>query len=156
MRGCFPENRYVVFFPGSCLVKGHVMSCWSWLLRGLMNVGKSIGRTQQTMNKAPALVSLATFCWPSLFIFVEKRVTKNLLWDCHLTLLQTPANSMQSLSSFWIEPLLLTRVWCLLSNWTAPTNLCLESPQWTPSKQFHILCFLFNFLPLNTQLWSVC
>lgn len=53
-------------FPGSCLVRGHVMFCWSGHLRGHVLFGKGVRITQQTVDKALTLVCLATLCWLSV------------------------------------------------------------------------------------------
>jgi hypothetical protein len=56
----------VVFFSGSCLVKGHGMFCWSRCLQGHMMFGKGISGTQQTVDSILALVCIAGLHWASL------------------------------------------------------------------------------------------
>jgi hypothetical protein len=69
MRGCFAEDRPVVFsWKHSCgegCEKG-VMFCWRGCLRGLMMFGKGISTTQQTVNDTLTLVHLAGPCWTLL------------------------------------------------------------------------------------------
>ena len=63
MRGCYAENRHMVFFwklPGK-------RACNVWLERKC-DVWKSI--TQQRVNDTLALVCLATLCW-SLLDFAD-------------------------------------------------------------------------------------
>ena len=64
MRGCFAENRHVVFFwnlPGekACYV------LMEWKLERAVLFGKDISIIQQTMNDIPSLVCLARICWSS-------------------------------------------------------------------------------------------
>jgi len=55
-------------FSGSCVVKGHVMFCWSGPLRRLPMFGKSISIAQQTVDVtlSEALVYHARLCWALL------------------------------------------------------------------------------------------
>jgi hypothetical protein len=61
------KKRQMVF-SRSCLVKGHVMLCWSGHLRGHTMFGKGISISQQTADNALALVRLATLSWCFLMV----------------------------------------------------------------------------------------
>lgn len=52
-------------FSGSCLVKDHVMFCWSRYLKGHKFFGMSISTTQQTVDNVLTLVCLAGLHWAS-------------------------------------------------------------------------------------------
>ena len=89
LRGCFVEadmwedalQRIDIWcLSGRCLVKkGHVMFCWSRSLRGHMIFGKNLSITQQTVDNALALVSLAFLVdiHLSQSDFIEKNAPKN-------------------------------------------------------------------------------
>lgn len=60
--------------------------CWGRHMRGRMIFGKSLSRTQQTVNDALSLVCPAKLCWLLLvfagYHFVERNVPNNLSWYC--------------------------------------------------------------------------
>jgi hypothetical protein len=78
VRGCFAENRHMVFF-GSCLVKGHLMFFWNGGLRGHIMFRKNISITQQTEDNSLALVHLAFFEDLCLLRLHREKCTKELL-----------------------------------------------------------------------------
>jgi hypothetical protein len=53
-------------FSVCCLVKGHVMFCWSRCLRSHVTLEKSVSITQQTVDDALVLAPLTSHCWSSL------------------------------------------------------------------------------------------
>lgn len=68
------------------------------------------------------MVCLATPCCSSLIFarcdFVERKAWKDFLWSSSYScclLPWTPAGSAEPRGFFWIEPLLLIHVWCLLT-----------------------------------------
>ena len=120
VRGRFAEKD-IWCLSGHCLVKkGHVMFCWSRSLRGHVIFGKNISITQQTVDNALALVSLAFLVdlHLSQSDFIEKNAPKNFSWYSggFWPLLQPPADwPAETRGFFWIEPLLPIHVWCSAS-----------------------------------------
>lgn len=85
-------------FSRSCLVKGHVVVCWSRRLRGHVMLRKNINTTRQTVSNALVFVRLGMLCWSSLIFaccnFIERNMPGNFSWcsGCFLLLLWTCAN----------------------------------------------------------------
>ena len=161
LRGCFVEadmwedalQRIDIWcFSGRCLEKkGHVMFYWSRSLRGHMIFGKYISITQQTVDNALALVSLAFLVdlHLSQSDFIEKNAPKNFSWYSggFWRLLQPPADwPAETRGFFWIEPLLPIHVWCSASGLDCWQQR-LESPQRTTSKQVQVPLLLLTSLP---------
>lgn len=161
LRGCFVEadmwedalQRIDIWcFSGRCLEKkGHVMFYWSRSLRGHMIFGKNLSITQQTVDNALALVSLAFLVdlHLSQSDFIEKNAPKNFSWYSggFWPLLQPPADwPAETRGFFWIEPLLPIHVWCSASGLDCWQQR-LESPQRTTSKQVQVPLLLLTSLP---------
>ena len=151
VRGRFAEKD-IWCLSGHCLVKkGHVMFCWSRSLRGHVIFGKNISITQQTVDNALALVSLAFLVdlHLSQSDFIEKNAPKNFSWYSggFWRLLQPPADwPAETRGFFWIEPLLPIHVWCSASGLDCWQQR-LESPQRTTSKQVQVPLLLLTSLP---------
>ena len=141
-------------FSGSCLVKEHVVFCWSGCLRRHRTFGNSVSTTQQTADDALALVHLAFFSDLCLLWLHREKCTRELLVVFSL-LLATLTDSCwlaELWGFFWIEPLLLIPVLCFAGGLDCRQRR-LESPQGTTSRQVQIPLVLWAVFPHD--LWSV-
>jgi hypothetical protein len=119
VRGCFAENRYVVFFwklPGE-------RSCDVW---------KECKYNQQTVDGAPALVCLAILCWLSVVMTSYREMYKDPLMVFWLLLAaSTSTDSGWSVCGALRFMLYSGLSWCygfMFSvcqvDWTATADLC--------------------------------
>jgi hypothetical protein len=125
-------------------VSYETMFCWGRHLRSCVIFGKSISRTQQTVNTTLALVLLAILClsWVifSCCDFIKRKAPKNFSWysSCFLPLLWTRSNLADSSPFFCIVVLLLIQVWCLPIGLDCSYWFMFGIAPRTTSKQVHI------------------
>ena len=151
VRGCFAENRHMVFFWTLSWEEGACDVLLKWMFERTSEIGKYISITQQTVDNALALVSLAFLVdlHLSQSDFIEKNAPKNFSWYSggFWPLLQPPADwPAETRGFFWIEPLLPIHVWCSASGLDCWQQR-LESPQRTTSKQVQVPLLLLTSLP---------
>lgn len=144
VRGCFAETGMwedVLMAQTcgdfiDCLVKGHVVFCWTRYFRGHTMFRKNRSIARQTMRGRSWIGSLCKLCWSSLIFachnFTERDEPENFWWysGCFFLLPWTYTDSAEPWGFFWIELLLLIHVWCLLPGWDCHDWLIFDVLDW--------------------------